>query len=394
MRLLYLVHDLSDSAVWRRVTMLERAGATVCVAGFDRGKGAPGGPAISLGLTRDGQMRQRVMAVARAMGALRPALRGQPAPDAIIARNLEMLALARRARTLWRGPRPKLVYEVLDIHRMMLGDGRRPRALRWVERWLARPVDLVLTSSPAFVRCYFDRHSPTAAPIRIVENKTFDMLHHIGPLSGPLSGPPQVAADPSPLVIGWFGILRCAASLEVLDRVTRRMPGRLRVDLRGRPAYDAIPDFDARVAANPDLVFHGPYKNPDDLAAIYGAVHLSWAVDRFDAGENSDWLLPNRLYEGCRHGAVPIALAGTELARLLDAEGSGIVLPDLAPETVAASLAPGDARRLAGLRQAVAASPAERWAITRQDCDDLLAAIVRQTPARRMPRADANEVLP
>ncbi|NCO87528.1 MAG: glycosyltransferase family 4 protein [Rhodobacterales bacterium] len=385
MRLLYLVHDLSDSAVWRRVAMLERAGATVSVAGFDRGKGTPGGPAIRLGLTRDGKMRQRVMAVARAMTALGPALRHQTAPDAIIARNLEMLALARRARMLWRGPRPRLVYEVLDIHRMMLGEGRRARTLRRVERWLAQPVDLVLTSSPAFVRHYFDRYRPCAAPVRVVENKSFGADLPRAQL--------KEASTPPPLVIGWFGILRCAVSLDVLDRLTRHMPGRLRVDLRGRPAYDAIPDFDGRVAANPDLVFHGPFRNPEDLGAIYGAVHLAWAVDRFDAGENSDWLLPNRLYEGCLHGAVPIALAGTELARLLAAEGIGIVLPDLAPETVAASLALDDPDRLARLRGAVANSPAERWAITRQDCDDLLCAIVQRPPARPRQMADTQEVL-
>ena len=41
-----------------------------------------------------------------------------------------------------------------------------------------------------------------------------------------------------------------------------------------------------------------------------GDVHFTWAIDFYEAGANSDWLLPNRLYEGGAHGAVPIALAG------------------------------------------------------------------------------------
>ena len=43
-------------------------------------------------------------------------------PDVILARNLEMLMLGRRAMAAL-SPRPRLVYELLDIHRAMLGSG-------------------------------------------------------------------------------------------------------------------------------------------------------------------------------------------------------------------------------------------------------------------------------
>lgn len=102
--------------------------------------------------------------------------------------------------------------------------------------------------------------------------------------------------------------------------------GRYRVLLRGKPALDQLPQFHATVAANPDLDFGGPYRNPEDLADIYGQVHLSWLIDRYDAGKNSDWLLPNRLYEGCRHHAVPVALAGTEVANFLGDYGLGLTI--------------------------------------------------------------------
>ena len=121
----------------------------------------------------------------------------------------------------------------------------------------------------------------------------------------------QLAAPPAagePWKIGWFGALRCRKSLELLAAFTRQMDGRFEVVLRGRPAYSEFDDFDGLVAAEPYIRFAGPYRNPEDLAAIYGEVHFSWAIDFFEEGLNSSWLLPNRLYEGCRFGAVPIAM--------------------------------------------------------------------------------------
>ena len=42
--------------------------------------------------------------------------------DVVLARNLEMLIIASRARNLY-APRAALVYECLDIHRLLLSQG-------------------------------------------------------------------------------------------------------------------------------------------------------------------------------------------------------------------------------------------------------------------------------
>jgi hypothetical protein len=61
LRILYLVHDLADPAVRRRVTMLEAGGATVTLAGFRRGpvpERVDGPAPIELGRTEDGLRRR------------------------------------------------------------------------------------------------------------------------------------------------------------------------------------------------------------------------------------------------------------------------------------------------------------------------------------------------
>ncbi len=359
----YLAHDLDDAAIWRRVRMFEMGGARVDVAGFRRTTAPLPRPATLLGRTQDARLLRRVPAVGAAMLRLSRTLKGVGKPDVIVARNLEMLALASRARRLWSGSPPRVVYEVLDIHRMMLGDGVLGLLLRQAERRLGANVSLVLVSSPGFVRKYFRPYRVLSDRLRLVENKC---------LERPTTMPAVSRAGNRPLTIGWFGVLRCRWSLDTLDALTRANAGRFRVVLRGRPALDMMPDFHAVVEANPDLEYGGPYRYPDDLSQIYGGVRLAWLADRFDAGLNSDWLLPNRLYEGGAHGRVPIALEGTEVASFLRSKGVGLVLQRADVAAAEELLRPLSEEILVRLEAAVRAVPSSAWVTSEDECRALL----------------------
>jgi succinoglycan biosynthesis protein ExoL len=369
LRILYLVHNLADPAVRRRVTMLEAGGAAVTLAGFRRGAApeqddvaAP----IELGRTEDGRFAQRLASVAAAAVSLGARLRHVPRPDVIIGRNLEMLALANRARAVFGGDIP-LVYECLDIHRLLLDPGPMGKAMRGAERRFGRDAALLITSSPAFVRDYFVRFEQSSAPVALLPNKVLELEPSCAPAPG--AAPPD---DGQPWRIGWFGALRCRKSLELLAAFTRRAEGRFEVVLRGRPAYREFADFDGFVAAEPHIRFAGPYRNPDELAAIYGAVHFCWAIDFFEEGLNSAWLLPNRLYEGCRHGAVPIAVKGTETARFLAERQLGVLLDDASADGLEAALGAVSPEKYAALRRQVAAHDRSEWVAGIADCRALV----------------------
>jgi succinoglycan biosynthesis protein ExoL len=364
-RILYLVHNLGDAAVLRRVRMLELGGAEVRVAGFAR-PGAdltalPGG--ISLGTTFDARFAQRAFSVLAAGTRIASRLAAEPRPDIIIARNLEMLALANRLRR-W-APDAPLVYECLDIHRLMLRGDLAGRLLRGIERLMGRRAALLVTSSPAFLREYFEHYRQSAAPTLLIENKIVDEAGGRG--SNPLLAGP---AD-GPLRIGWFGALRCRRSLTELSAFSRQMAGQVEVTLRGRPALTEFDDFHAQVAAEPHLAYAGPYRAAD-LETIYSEVHFSWAIDYFEAGQNSSWLLPCRVYEGCYHGAIPIALAGTETAAFLKRLGIGVVLENTRPETLRHILGGISRDEMRALAQAVARLPPEHFAYNTADCHALV----------------------
>lgn len=372
LHVLYLVHDLSDPAVRRRVIMLQAGGAKVTLAGFRRSAHPTtaqieGLSPIDFGPTEDGKFAQRLVAIARAALSLGAKLKGIATPDVIIGRNLEMLALAKRARTLLSADIP-VVYECLDIHRLLLGQNRVSRAMRGAERALGRDAALLMTSSPAYVRDYFQRLGQIDAPVMLLQNKVLD-------LSGSSVDPKGLlveASGPRPWTIGWFGALRCRKSLHLLADFTRRMEGRYEVVLRGRPAYSEFPDFDTFVGSELHLRFEGAYRNPEDLARIYGEVHFAWAIDFFEEGLNSSWLLPNRLYEGCRYGAVPIAMGQTETGRFLAARQMGILLDEASASELGKRLGEMNAGKYAAARQKVVAEDRRTWVSDLRDCRALV----------------------
>ncbi|MDI7862062.1 glycosyl transferase family 1 [Rhizobiaceae bacterium n13] len=396
LHILYLAHDLADPAVRRRVLTLQAGGARVSLAGFRRGQNTlatiNGIVPIELGTTADGRFAQRLGAVGKACLTLRNNLRGIDRPDVIVARNLEMLAVANRAIALFGGDIP-LAYECLDIHRLMLRGDFAGKAMRWAEAALGKRSSVLITSSPAFIDNYFRPLSGLKMPTVLLENQVLELDDCDAPV-GVFPRPPVAGA---PWKIGWFGALRCRKSLALLADFSRRMEGRFEIVLRGRPAQSEFSDFEGFVRSEPFMNFRGAYRNPEDLAAIYNDVHFSWAIDFFEEGQNSSWLLPNRLYEGCRHGALPIVIRGTETERFVTGKGIGFVLEAASSPDLVSLIGDMDRDRYLAAFDRLASHADGTWVFDRADCRALvqrlstLAGSSRLKPLRAAPQTQSNE---
>jgi hypothetical protein len=127
-----------------------------------------------------------------------------------------------------------------------------------------------------------------------------------------------------PWRIGWFGNIRCKRSFELLFDLAQRRPDLLEVDIRGLPTRELQALIDQRLPL-PNMTFGGRYRQ-SDLASMYGSCHLTWAIDYYEEGVNSSWLLPNRIYEGGYFGRPALAQAGTQTASWLEARSSGVIM--------------------------------------------------------------------
>lgn len=290
--------------------------------------------------------------------------------DVIVARNLDMLSIAAAVRRLV-APRPPLIYECLDIHSLMTDRGVKGRVARVAERGLLSQTSSLMVSSPAFVREYFEPVQGWRGPVALVENK-------LRISSGGAARPdPRAIAVPEswsaerPMVLGWVGTLRCAQSLALLAVVAERMGPKLKIAMHGAVHHHAIPEFDEVVAAHPNISWYGPYDYPQGLEAIYRDCDLVWSQDLWQWGTNSNWLLPNRIYEASYFGCPSIAVDGSETGRRVR-NNLGWTIPTAEPAELVAQLERLSPADLVAQRRAILKRPEAEF---RQSAEEIAAAV-------------------
>jgi succinoglycan biosynthesis protein ExoL len=317
-------HDANESTVRKRAKAFASAGCNVIGFMFQRRRNGPVAPPewtnFDLGATQDGRYGRRLAQLWGSLAVLWRERRIVRSADVLYARNIDMLLLARIAKAMARSNAP-LVYEALDVHPAMTKAAALGAILRFVERWLLKASALLVVSSPAFIERYFVPVQDYGGDWFLLENKVS--------VGNEASEPPAIERRPpasAPWTIGWFGVLRCRRSLELLRALAADMPERVIVHLRGIPSEpDGITEelLHAAAAETKNVVYFGPYQSPRDLPAIYRAVDLAWAADFSASGVNSDWLIPNRLYEGGLYGVPAIARRFTATGDIVEADGRG-----------------------------------------------------------------------
>lgn len=340
----YWGHDRRDSTLRKRLRMLRDAGLPALALTFDRGEGPGESLAarrdVDLGRTADAAHGQRVMALIRAVGAAtrilgeterqeKPAAEGGP-DEIFIARNLDMLLLAIASAALRPRRRRRIVYECLDIHRALSAKGAKAALLRWVERRALARTTRIAVSSEAFISEFFAPRQGWRGPVTLLENRLYAPDAEFERPTRPM------ASEAGPLIVVCAGMLRCQVTLDIFKAAAAAMGDRVLFRLHGKVQDHAIQDFDAQIAPYPNIVYAGPYRFPEGLAEVYGGAHLVWAQDLWRRGGNSDWLIPNRLYEGGFHGVPAVAVAGSETARVTERRDWGYVLENAEPETAIA----------------------------------------------------------
>lgn len=274
--------------------------------------------------------------------------------DVILARNLDMALLALLGR--WAsGSRAPLVYQCLDIHRLFACRGPLAMLARRAEGMVLRQTHRLVLSSPRFLQAHFEPVHAWRGETQVIENRIFWR-------GTPPPRPVTALRTPGPLRIGWVGTLRCPQTLALLAETADRMGTRVEIVLRGVVHHHQLPDFGAVIVGRLNMRYDGPYTYPEGLAQAYAGLDCVWAQDLWQSGGNSDWLLPNRLYEAGYFGCPAIAVAGSETARVVRERALGLVIPEARADMLVPALEAGHTA-LGQLRRGLLARPADAFCL-------------------------------
>ncbi len=259
------------------------------------------------------------------------------------------------------GKRLRLIHEIPDIRELFFTKGVRGSTLRWLESRIIPRLHLLVVTSREFVTEYFVKLRGLRAPEYLVlENKI-----HPGQLPKILLDPPDRANDT--ITIGYFGLLRCAASLECLMQLAETFDFQIILAGIFMPLTQKYED---KIQAARNITYLGTYQSPAGLPDLYSQVDVVWAAYPYNSEKlgNHRWARTNRFYESLYFKKPMILQEGTGDARAAGTLGPVALTVDLQD--------PADAARrlsqtitpefLATSRRALSEVPPEIYLITNE----------------------------
>ncbi|MFT3990486.1 MAG: hypothetical protein QM680_03660 [Luteolibacter sp.] len=331
--ILLFAHERGDARVRKRISAFQDLGKTVIGFTFHRERDRMEPPVtwenVHLGTTHNGRYADRLWTFVKCIGLLWQKRAVIRTASAIYVVNWDNALLALLGR-FFAGKKIPLVLELADVVAAMTKPGFLSKIFRAAERFVLSKSALLVTTSPGFLREYFLPVQGYRGEVFLLENKVYPSS--AVPEHKRFSGQPL--KNGRPWRIGFFGAFRCAESLMLMKALAVKLGDKVEFVLRGYPAGRIAHLFHELIAEVPNLKYEGAYLYPDDLAELYEGIDLNWCFDESDTGGNSDWLLPNRIYEGGCFGVPSLASDRTETGRWVDANGLGWVFADPLEKTL------------------------------------------------------------
>ena len=371
MKITFLLPVVSQVRYHKRIAALERLGVQSQILAFER-EWYPGKPwpcdYKSLGRLQHKRYYKRFVPFVKSLPKVRAAVREA---DVIYAFGLDLLLLGWLAsRALDK--QPKFVYECGDPGPLP-GDSLLSRGLRWLEHYLLRRVNLLVVPTKAFLEGYYQGMQG----IQGLTHLRYQVIEH--KLDANTISQPQNLITLNEwdgvLRIGYFGVIRCRRSWEILKRAAERGEGQVQVYVRGIPV--GLEGFEEEARMAPHIDYDGPYISPDELPTMYGQIDTVWIASYV---KYSHWARANRFYESCFFQKPMFALLGTPDGRVVESLGLGVCVDLMDVDGTVDHILSVSEMELGQWRQNVADLPAHIYTYT--DEHERLIESIQETAAR------------
>ena len=315
LRILTVLPVLGQPRDSKRIDMLVSLGFDVSVAAFNRAYHSgrvPSRPTQIIGTISHGKYLQRIGRLITALPKLRRAMRDR---DIVYASSPDMALLAMIAG-MFMGK--KFILEVGDVREIQTAEGLKGRLVRIVDRVLTNRCSLLVVTAVGFLDNYYRNWLRSNVPAIIVENKLEASLTVARPEAVRGNLPQGRPFIDRPLRIGYFGLLRCQWTWDVLKAFALKHPKDVQIVMAGYPMEPA--DIAEQAKSIPNVIYSGEYKSPNDLPRLYGGVDIVWACYKFIGPRdwNLKWARPNRFYESCYFGRPLISRLGSSDSKEVD----------------------------------------------------------------------------
>lgn len=319
MKITFILPVTSQPRYWKRIKSLERLGCNNKVLAFERkyiSININNKDYIIIGKLEHEKYYKRILPFAKSFITIKNNIKYA---DIIYVFGLDMLLLGWAAR-LFIKKKNEIIYEVGDIRSVLIGNNIQSIFLRWLERYLMKFIGLLIVTSEAYVTEYFKKiQGIKNIKYQVIENKVDSRVIDKLLLK-------KYIKKRDVLTIGYFGLLNCKRSWEILKNVA--IQGGKRIEIRVRGLVMTPKDLTKEIEKISNITYYGPYIAPDELPIIYGMVDIIWACYPFNENKVGNWMWArtNRFYEACFFKKPIIAQKGTEDCKVVEKLQIGLCL--------------------------------------------------------------------
>ena len=206
----------------------------------------------------------------------------------------------------------KKVAEIADVIYLDRKNQWITRFMRRIERRLFPKYFRIVLTSEGFLH-YYNEFIENFDNYLLIPNKLSPDIR-------------QIAAQPKTLCdkirIGYVGYVRYPISTLAFLRKIAQLPDRFEFHIFGDCLFMDQVDEIRNQSSN--IFYHGTFRNPDDLPAIYAKIDLTYAV--YLDGKNEQIAEPNKFYESLYFDTPIVAQEDTFLASQVRKFDSGFVV--------------------------------------------------------------------
>ncbi|QKF66493.1 glycosyltransferase, family 1 [Arcobacter venerupis] len=287
-KILFIFPVLGQPRDSKRVSMVKEFCFDVKVSAFERDyhKGRlPDCESVSLGKISHGKYLNRILKILKALPLLREEIKKS---DIIYASGPDMAYMGLIAAL---GLKKPLIIEVGDIREIQVKKGFIGNFIRRIDNYLVNKCSLIIVTAPDFLNQYYKKWLNLKIPAIILENKLEKNLNN------GISN--KIKNFKGKIKIGYFGLIRCPWSFEVLKQFALKNTQNVEVVIAGYPMNPS--NIEKAIEGIENMKYIGEYKSPDDLYSLYNQVDIVWASYEYikDDDWNLKWARTNRFYEAC-----------------------------------------------------------------------------------------------